>query len=277
MLLRPIIAAMEGTAEAEREGEIAFEAYGVRTVVIARPPELLDSVRPFLPPGWQPCSSSSVEARFEILTASDGTYAITIAGNVIHERLELDMALAILDSRIRAHLGVNSPHTVFIHAGAVEHRGRILVLPGRSFAGKTTMVRALVGAGATYYSDEFAVLDEDGLVHPYAKPLSVRDGGRMQTEHQLDSLGWVAGEQPLALSLVAVVTYRQGAVWQPNRLSAGEGAMALLANAVPARERPEQVIRTISRAVEGATVIEGERGEAEAIAPLLLTELETAP
>ncbi len=30
--------------------------------------------------------------------------------------------------------------------------------------GKTTLVKAMVEAGATYYSDEFAVLDKEGLV-----------------------------------------------------------------------------------------------------------------
>jgi hypothetical protein len=43
-----------------------------------------------------------------------------------------------------------------------------MVLPGKSFAGKTTLVAALVRAGAEYWSDEYAVLDANGDVHPYA-------------------------------------------------------------------------------------------------------------
>ncbi len=50
--------------------------------------------------------------------------------------------------------------------------------------------------------------------------------------------------------------------------------MALLANAVPAQERPEEVMQAISRAARDAVVIESDRGEADAIAPLLLAELE---
>jgi hypothetical protein len=133
----------------------------------------------------------------------------------------------------------------------------------------------LVRAGAVYYSDEFAVLDERGLVHPYAKPLSLRgDDGWSQTDHPVDRLGGIAGEHPLPIGVIAVLSFRLGAEWQPRRLSAGEGAMALLANAVPARERPEQVMRVVSCAADGATAIESDRGEAVDVAPLLLAELE---
>ena len=52
-------------------------------------------------------------------------------------------------------------------------------------------------------------------------------------------------------------------------------AMALLSNAVPARERPKEVLRTVSRAAEGAIAIEGLRAEATTVAPLLLKELDT--
>src|SRR5207247_125098 len=83
------------------------------------------------------------------------------------------------------------------HAGAVAHRGRIALLPGQSFAGKTTLTAALVELGALYYSDEFAVLDADGLVHPYAKDLSIRDHGRMQrSDTPVETLGGLAGRVP---------------------------------------------------------------------------------
>ena len=39
-------------------------------------------------------------------------------------------------------------------------RGRAIVIPGRTFSGKSTLVAELVRAGATYYSDEYAVEDE---------------------------------------------------------------------------------------------------------------------
>ena len=47
-------------------------------------------------------------------------------------------------------------------------------MPGLSFSGNMTLVRAVVEAGAVYYSDEHAMLDEVGRVHPYARPLPFR-------------------------------------------------------------------------------------------------------
>jgi serine kinase of HPr protein (carbohydrate metabolism regulator) len=227
-----------------------------------------------LPPGWQPCAPDEVEQRFGLVSEAVGTYTYTMNGEVINRGLDLELALAVLDSQLRLNLGVKSPDAIFIHAGAVAHRGRTLIMPGRSFAGKTTLAAALVRAGAVYFSDEFAVIDMSGMIHPYAKPLSIRGGGRGQTEHSVESLGGVSGEEALPVGLVVVTSYRLGASWQPERLSPGEGAMALLENAVPARKRPAQAMKAISRALENAVVIRSDRGEADEIAPLLLAELE---
>jgi hypothetical protein len=111
-------------------------------------------------------------------------------------------------------------------------------------------------------------------VHPYAKPLSVRSGGGAQTDHPIESFGGVAGDGALPLGMIVVTAYRAGGEWEPKRLSAGAGAMALLANAVPARERSREVMGVISRAARDSVVLEGDRGEAEPIVPLLLAELE---
>jgi hypothetical protein len=258
--------------------EIAFEAYGVCLAVDASTPEILDRIRSLLPPGWRPCPRSAVERRFSIVRNERGTYALTRNDKNLAsgDGLELDLVLGLLDTQLRLHLGRTAPDTIFIHAGAVAHNGRMIVIPARSFGGKTTLVAALVRAGAVYYSDEFAVIGRDGLVQHYAKPLSVRGDGLAQTDRAVESFGGVAGDEPLPLGMIVITTYTPGAEWKPKRLSPGAGAVALLANAVPAQERPQEVMHAISRAAEGAVVIEGERGEADAIASLLLGELARA-
>jgi hypothetical protein len=164
---------------------------------------------------------------------------------------------------------------IFIHAGAVSHAGGALVLPGSSYTGKTTLVEALVRAGAIYYSDEYAVLDSDGRVHPYAKPLSIRDGSHLQQDHRVEALGGTAGEHPLPVRAVVVATYRRDGEWAPEPLEAGDAALALIAHAVPAQDRPAETLRAATRAVEGALTLKGDRGEAEDLVPLLLAALET--
>jgi hypothetical protein len=258
------------------DNELAFEAFGVRVAVSTNRPELIERLRPLLPPGWQPCPASAVGQRFSLIAKENGTYDFALNGDVLNRSLMLEFALMLLDSQLRLHLGAKAPDMIFIHAGAVAYGGRTIVMPGKSFAGKTVLVAALVDLGCTYYSDEFAIIDERGLIHPYAKALSLREGrpDHMQTDYSIESLGWTAGSEPLPPGMIVVTSYRPGAEWQPRPLSSGELAMALLANAVPARERPAEVLRAISRVADDALAIESERDEADAVAPLLLAELE---
>ena len=62
-----------------------------------------------------------------------------------------------IDNAVARH----SHQMLFVHAGVVGWRGLAIVLPGRSRTGKSTLVAELVLRGAVYYSDEFAVLDDD--------------------------------------------------------------------------------------------------------------------
>jgi hypothetical protein len=60
------------------------------------------------------------------------------------------------------------------------------------------------------------------------------------------------------------------AEWRPKRVSSAHGMLSLLANSAPAQDRPEETLRTLGRALSGAVVFEGERGEAAPAAIALL-------
>src|SRR6185369_4790560 len=116
---------------------------------------------------------------------------------------------------------------LFVHAGVVGWRGKAIVIPGRSMTGKSNMVAALVNAGATYYSDEFAVFDEKGRVHPYPRTLRIRkDGASLAVEQPVRKIG----KRPLPVGLVAALKYQRGAPWHPISLSPAETMFALLDN-----------------------------------------------
>ena len=61
---------------------------------------------------------------------------------------------------------------------------------------------------------------------------------------------------------MAVSAYRDGARWRPRRLTPGQGVLALLANTVPARDRPAEALAALQRVVSTAPVLKGSRGEA---------------
>jgi hypothetical protein len=138
-------------------------------------------------------------------------------------------------------------------------------------SGKTSLAAALVRAGATYYSDEYAVLDLLGRVHPYPKPLAIRrDGSGKQEDCSAEKIGGVTGTRPLPLGLVIVTRFTAGASWRPSPLSPGPAALELLDNTIPARRKPKAVIAALERAVSVAACFKGVRGEAEQTARLIL-------
>ena len=185
------------------------------------------------------------------------------------------VALEAFESDLHRYVAEWAPRRVFVHAGVVGWKGRAIVIPGRSFTGKSTLVAGLVRHGATYYSDEYAVLDGRGRVHPFPRALALRNNGNTKQERlSLKSLGGKTGSEPLPVGLVVVSRYRAGARWRPRRLTPGQGVLALLANAVSARRQPNRVLSSLRQAIARAPVIQGTRGEAGEVAAQLLRQLD---
>ena len=119
--------------------------------------------------------------------------------------LDPDLVLDAFESDVQIYVGIMARRKIFVHAGAVEWQGRIVVIPGLSMSGKTMLTAELVRAGATYYSDEYAVLDEHGRVHPYPRQLGMRAAGAgEQTKVRADALGGIVGVKALAVGMVVV-------------------------------------------------------------------------
>ncbi len=257
--------------------QLAFEAYGMELRLCASEPELLEEIEPMMPPGWRRRPRASKQHTLGLIAEGDDMYSIYNDGVCIHDAPGRGYAMMMMDAQIQGHVALKAPDFIFLHAGVVADGDRAIVTPGLSFAGKTTLVRALIDAGALYYSDEYAVLDEAGLVHPYPKPLSLRTAeGRASAGAPVEQLGGRAGVDALPIGLVVIARYRPDAEWRPRRLTKGAGVLALLEHAVPAQKRPEQTMRYVRRAAERAVVLEGERGEADEFAHVLLDTMRAA-
>jgi hypothetical protein len=125
-----------------------------------------------------------------------------------------------------------------------------IVLPGRSFAGKTTLTAALLRRGAEYYSDEYAVLDHGGRVHPFARPLRVRppEGGPARWVSPA-SLGARVGTAAIRWASSRPRASRGTATGPPSRCAPGRPALTLLDNAPVARARPAHAMARIAAAL----------------------------
>jgi hypothetical protein len=265
----------------------AFESFGVRVAVSANDSRVVDRLPYIAPVQARACELSEAEHHVDV-TTTDGLRFnakydlhpdpvdkeidddIWVAGDA-----DLELVLALLETHVHECIALNAPDHMFLRAGAVLHGGRAIVLPGEGLSGKTRLVEALVRAGATSYSGEYAVFDEQARLHPYTKrsplrpDLAATNGGESAAES--------ADADPREAAAIAITSYTPGAEWQPRRLSRGESMLALLAHAVPAEERPEHAMQGIARILDrDPLVVSGERGEADAMAPLLLAELDEA-
>ena len=255
---------------------IYLNSYGVRLDVEVHDAALQAAVDLILPPGWQPSDEFPEDGHFTLGGSADGAYSVSVDGSPIGTGLAADVAVHVLDAQLRVRIAALATSHIFVHAGVVALGKRALLLPGPSFCGKSTLVAALVAEGATYYSDEFAVLDDTGAVHPYPRPLSLRPEGESYGGYtEVNTLGGKAGTGPARPTVIAVTAYAPGEHWSPQLRKPGFGALSLLTNTVPANERPEASLQAVSRAAAGTLVLKGDRGDARETAALLMAALET--
>ncbi len=261
---------------------MSLNAYGVRVGVRVNDPSAMDRLSQHLPPGWKPATAPVVERLYSLILAGAASRPGLRHFNVLYgnsERLarsiEPDQVFESFESNLQLYVAETARRRVFVHAGVVSWGGRAIIIPGRSFSGKTTLVAEFVRAGATYYSDEFAVLDPCGRVHAYPKPMSMREPGtQRQSRSSAQTLGGPSGVKPLPVGLVLVTEYRAGTRWRPRVLSAGQGVLSLLRNTVSARRQPEVALATLTRVVSQAPVLKGFRGEAREVINYLVKEWE---
>lgn len=260
----------------------SFTAYGVRFGVRVSEREVLDHVADHLPPLCRPAPSDIVERLYSLVVGGIGPQPNIRRFNLLYANatrltrtLELQTALEAFGSDLQLYVAESSPRRLFVHSGVVGWRGQAILFPGRSFSGKSSLAAELVKAGATYYSDEYAVLDARGRIHPYPRPLSERETGRSgkSIKYSPEMLGGRSGVHPLPAGLVVVTRYRPGARWRPRRLSTGAGVLALLANTVSVRRQPERTMAMLRRVIEGTRVIQSSRGEACEIVESILASV----
>ena len=191
-------------------------------------------------------------------------------GETCHRAPSTDLVVQWLRGEVDRAVALHSRGGLFVHAGVVGWRGQAIVVAGRSMSGKSRLIAELVQRGATYYSDEFAVLDDDGRVHPYARTPVLRGAAHI-TWPPADIQ---VGVEPLPVALIVSTTYRPGSIWQPEVVRGTRAVLPIIDNAILARSEPARLLRLSARLAPTVVTLQGLRPDATIAAPRILEFLD---
>lgn len=270
---------VESVCNAGADNAITFESYGVRVRLESNVPEILKSLfetanKALI--GNLTVLDNSSRAEHSFAANSDKIGKIEFFRDselVLTSDIE-NIPLELFVRLLRLKISEFSEGTVFLHAGVVGWKGKAIVIPADSGQGKTTLVIELVKNGAEYYSDEYAVLDENGLVHPFTRDLSVRQEGSFWSEKDgipVEEFGGKRGTEPLPIGLLVLTEYREEAEWKPEFVTVGNGILEAICHTIPLRINPEFSLNVLKNALSRAIIIKSPRPSAAETAKNILS------
>jgi hypothetical protein len=273
----------QGSIELTRFGRAVWpvrftvDAYGLRIGLRASDASLAGALHDTAPPGARLTDHFPLDGTYSVVVEDgpDGEHHLYEDGQSATHSTSVDELLTALQSRMHFRVAVGSRTRLFVHAGVVGWNGRAILIPGRSGSGKSSLVAALLRSGATYYSDEYAVIDDGGFVHPFPRPLGMRDASGRTHPVAPASFGAHRGTAPLPVGLIVVTRHIAGATWGPMPITSGDAVLALLANTLAAQSRPGDALRMLCAAAASAVAIRGDRGDGQEIAHHLLARSTT--
>jgi hypothetical protein len=255
---------------------LTYAAFGVRVNVKANA-ALLRRVPSPLVAGASADTSGAPDVTFSLsdLRSPAGrvAYQLSRESETVAVSDTLEDALEALEKGVEEFVAERSKNYVFVHSGAVAWNGKAILIPGRTFSGKSTLVMELVRAGATYLSDEYAVLDRCGFVHSFARRPRLRQpltAGGNEGASRLTFVNKPSASSPLPVGLVIRTSYDSTAVWRPQRMTPGETLLALVENAVAVRSQSEFTIAALRNVVVSARGLRTARSEASDAATNIL-------
>jgi hypothetical protein len=141
--------------------------------VVEAPADVAANVERLLTTLRIPAHASPTTYRLEPIARSD-EYTVWRESEPIGTVADATTAVELLLWAIDEAAVQASDRLLLVHAGAAEKGGRVVVVPGASGAGKSTVVSALVDRGWRYVTDEVVALDlKSKLVAPYPRAAKV--------------------------------------------------------------------------------------------------------
>jgi hypothetical protein len=149
-----------------------------------------------------------------------------------------------------------------VHAGAVLIGEQALILPGSTHAGKSSLVAELLRRGASCFSDEYALIDNEGRIHSYPRPLLLRNGRPQQSLVLPGELNASFATRPAPIGWILALDYVPGeASWEVHEMSQGEAVMLLLRNTPHEMAQSPEMVNFFLRVATDAVCYAGRRSD----------------
>lgn len=262
------------------EGKIAFSLYDLKCLFFYDDVNLTKKLLRILPPLHKICNFKNADLEFKLITRTGekekGMYLdnqrILEIGNFDETMFEA------VESKIQLSIAVAMPPRMyFLHAGAVAYKNFGIIIPGSSFSGKTTLTREFLKTGAKYFSDDCAVIDNQGNLYPFSKTLSVRNNLQESEIVQAESLGAVTGFGKIPIGLIVFTEYAENYKWETREIGSGEAVWELAKNLFyPASMTlfPKETLKALEKVVRQSEVIYATRGEAAEAVKAILSRID---
>jgi hypothetical protein len=252
------------------------DAYGVRIRIDADDESIFEQVKTICAEAFvgrlkfDNGTSAGADLHYRFITQENGAVLYDLDG-VRSSVFRSDVGFSRhFNSMIRAHVAGKSKTWVFVHAGVVEWRGKAIIIPGQSSQGKTTLVSELIRLGAGYMSDEFAILDENGLVHPFDRDLAVRRPELGFEQVSPDKFGAEKRLEPIEAGMVLLTKFVESGKWDPVMITVGTGILESIPQVIPVSFNTEFALKVLNTTFNRAIIVKSDRGEARDTAPEIL-------
>jgi len=232
-----------------------------------------------------PAPEASVDLDYRVQRRREG-FSIGRGGQEIGSALSLEDALFLLDEDLVVGIQRARQDLHFVHAAALEHAGRALLLVAESGGGKSTTTWALLHHGFRYGSDELAPVEPGtGRVHDFPLALCLKSdppasyplpAGVIRTARArhipVDKLPGPRARFPCPLAALFFVRYQPEAA-RPSlrRMAPAEAAARLFAQTLNGLAHPGEGLDTAIAIASRGPCFNLEAGELGATSRLVLS------
>jgi hypothetical protein len=243
-----------------------FRAFDVVIAVETDDESLFSLLDAQLPPFPAVEAGLRAQVSYAVRRAQHGRVAVIRGRRTIATTATIADASERLVADLQTALARLSADRTFVHAGVVAVDDRAVLIPGRSGAGKTTLVAALLRQGAEYLSDEFAVLGPGGDVHPYARHLALRLPGHPFSRMHPAELGATARSTHVPPGAVFFTEFHSSGPTALEVVSPAQAALRLLPHCLGVRARTRQTLASLRALTRRVPSFANTRGDADTMA-----------